>query len=133
MVDVNELTPFEIGFCMGLIAGEGSFTSGGEYDVPKLIVGVGHNDPKMLYYLQRCLGGKVYGIGTDQHHIQWRLNTRELARLIPFFHKHLPDCHKREQFLAWAEKHKNQFWNATHSTREDSLRRIVRENLDQMR
>jgi hypothetical protein len=101
------VTDFELGYCLGLIAGEGSFSYLWKY--PCLTVKVRDYDPEMLKYLTRCFGGKVYGPypGTGFSNgatIQWMLYGRKLARILPLLHK-LPAGHKRRQFETWLVAH----------------------------
>jgi hypothetical protein len=93
----------ELWFCLGLIAGEGSFSHAG--NAPVLTVCVKHDDPEMLRTLQRCFGGRVYGIESNAYQIQWTLRGQELINALPLLDL-MPSCRKREQYLAWRQKYK---------------------------
>jgi hypothetical protein len=69
------MSDFDIGYVMGLFVGEGCFTSYGPY-----------RD-----------GTRITRI--------WFLRGTALRTIIPLFFQHLPESHKREQFLAWLHKH----------------------------
>ena len=104
-------TPFQIGYLMGLIVGEGSFT--GDLRAPVLAVQLHENDPLPLLALQRVLGGRIYGPyhyrqkdGSERHAIKWLLRGRALAALLPAIHRHLPPSRKREQFELWLMKYR---------------------------
>ena len=92
---------FDLGYAMGLIVGEGSFS--GDRRQPVLAVKLHERDPAPLLFLLRALGGKVYG---PYHHECRRfyvyfLRGPDLRRAIPLFLHHLPQSWKRHQFLEW--------------------------------
>jgi hypothetical protein len=95
---------FELGYVMGLIVGEGSFT--GDRRNPVLSVKLHELDPEPLYLLRRALGGKVYGPYhyDGRHFYQYMLRGEALREAVPLFLAHLPPSRKRNQFLAWRER-----------------------------
>jgi len=96
---------FDIGYLMGLIVGEGSFT--GDRAAPVLSVKLHEEDPEPLQWLARSLGGKVYGpYRYDRRHFfVYRLRGRALRSAIPLFLAYLPESRKRRQFLGWLAKY----------------------------
>jgi hypothetical protein len=99
------MTDFEIGYIMGLIVGEGSFT--GDRKKGWLSIKLHMNDPAPLLEAQRVLGGRIYGPyhNNGRHFLHYRLYGRELVEALPLFKKYLPESHKRDQFYAWLEKY----------------------------
>jgi hypothetical protein len=95
------LLAFDLGYVMGLVVGEGSFT--GDKRVPVLAVKMHQRDPEPLRFLLAVLGGKIYGPyhHDGRHFLQWHLRGVQLRRAVPIFLDHLPPSHKRRQFLAW--------------------------------
>ncbi len=95
---------FDIGYLMGLIVGEGSFT--GDRAAPLLSVKLPEDDPEPLQWLARSLGGKVYGpYRYDRRHFfVYHLRGRALRSAIPLFLTYLPQSRKRRQFLGWLAK-----------------------------
>src|SRR5919109_2232636 len=84
------ISPFDLGYAMGLIVGEGSFT--GDLASPALSVKLHELDPQPLRFLRRTLGGRIYG---SYHHggrryNQYRLRGSELRERVPLFLHHLP-------------------------------------------
>lgn len=93
----------ELGICIGIIIGEGSFTHyyGSGYKYPRITVGQ-RNDPAALEYLRAHLGGAIYKAGGS--HLTWDLHGRaNLNRAVALLLEHMPPCHKRQQMLAWLE------------------------------
>ena len=100
----------QIGYLMGLIVGEGSFT--GDRKDPVLAIKLAEDDPQPLLDCQRFLGGKVYGPyrhaekdGDKKSFIVWRLTGKPLVAALPMLGKHLPPSRKRNQFDVWLVKY----------------------------
>ncbi|HZT43047.1 MAG TPA: hypothetical protein VFA07_12840 [Chthonomonadaceae bacterium] len=98
------MSEFEIGYIMGLIVGEGSFT--GDRVQPCLSVTLQLGDRMPLDTLQQHLGGRVNGPYDKNGSLcyDWKLRGPELRASIPLFNKYLPPSRKRRQFEAWCEK-----------------------------
>ena len=103
---VLKIDPFEAGYLMGLIVGEGCFAA--DRLKPFVAVRLHERDPEPLLRLQRSLGGVLYGPyryvgndGTERRSRVWMLYGRELEAAIPFLYEYLPRSHKREQFENW--------------------------------
>lgn len=100
---------FEMGYIMGLVVGEGSFTS--DRRQPCLQVKLHARDPFPLRFLADRLGGRVYG---PYHHesrsyFTWLLRGPALRSALPLFREHLPESWKREQFERWLDRHRTFF------------------------
>jgi len=100
---------FEIGYIMGLVVGEGSFTS--DRRQPCLQMKLHARDPFPLRFLADRLGGRVYG---PYHHesrsyFTWLLRGPALRSALPLFREHLPESWKREQFERWLDRHRTFF------------------------
>lgn len=104
---MGELSDFERGYCMGLVAGEGCFTHTHSlrFTYPVITVGVSENDPEMLAYLQRCLGGRIYG-PYKHGKIFWNLTGRAIVPVLPLLLSQLPPGAKRRQFELWHARFK---------------------------
>lgn len=100
---------FDIGYIMGLVVGEGSFSA--DRKQPFLQVRFHARDPFPLRQLAEQLGGRVYGPYRHQtrHYFTWLLRGPELKAAIPLFRDHLPESWKREQFERWLEQHQQFF------------------------
>jgi hypothetical protein len=100
---------FEIGYIMGLVVGEGSFTA--DREQPFLQVKFHARDPFPLRQLADSLGGRVYGPYRHQsrHYYTWLLRGPALAAAVPLFRAHLPASWKREQFERWLDRHRRHF------------------------
>jgi hypothetical protein len=100
------MNDFEIGYIMGLVVGEGSFT--GDRRQACLQVKMHERDPQPLRELQRLLGGCVFGPynHNDRQYYVYALRGRALARAIPLLKDRLPSSWKRQQFEAWLEKYR---------------------------
>jgi hypothetical protein len=96
---------FEIGYIMGLVVGEGSFTA--DRQQPCLQVKMHVRDPFPLRFLSERLGGRVYGPYRHQgrHYFTWLLRGPDLRAALPLFRDYLPASWKREQFERWLERH----------------------------
>jgi hypothetical protein len=97
---------FALGYVMGLIVGEGSFT--GDRLSPLLSVKLHQRDPEPLRFLMKTLGGKIYGPyqHDGRHFNQYYLRGPALRQALPLFLSHLPPSWKRAQFLAWAVRYR---------------------------
>jgi hypothetical protein len=100
---------FDIGYIMGLVVGEGSFTA--DRRQPYLQVKLHVRDPFPLRHLADRLGGRVYGPYRHQtrHYYTWLLRGPALRAAIPIFRAYLPESWKREQFEAWLAQHREFF------------------------
>jgi hypothetical protein len=106
---------FDIGYIMGLVVGEGSFTA--DRQQPYLQVKFHARDPFPLRQLAERLGGRVYGPYRHQsrHYFTWLLRGPELKAALPLFRDHLPESWKREQFEHWLEQHRHFFSRERYS------------------
>lgn len=100
---------FDIGYIMGLVVGEGSFTA--DRQQPYLQVKLHVRDPFPLRHLADSLGGRVYGPYRHQtrHYYTWLLRGQALRSAIPIFRDYLPESWKREQFERWLANHSEYF------------------------
>ncbi len=99
------ISEFDLGYIMGIVVSEGSFT--GDWRNPCLQIKLHQRDVAVLEFLQRTLGGKIYGPyhHGDRHYSMWLLRGHELDRAVSLFVHHLPASHRRTQFLAWIAKY----------------------------
>jgi hypothetical protein len=99
------MDPFALGYAMGIIVGEGSFT--GDRQQPSLEVKLHRRDRDPLENLQRVLGGRIFGPYSRQGRTSYSymLRGRELKDAIPLLTEHLPISWKRVQFEAWLAKY----------------------------
>lgn len=100
---------FAIGYAMGLIAGEGSFT--GDRQQPSLEIRMHRRDIEPLEDVRRVLGGRIFGPYTHGGRplFVYMLRGRELKDALPMLLEHLPSSWKRVQFDAWREKYRDYF------------------------
>ena len=100
---------FDIGYIMGLIVGEGSFTA--DRRQPYLQVKLHARDPFPVRHLADRLGGRVYGPYRHQtrHYYTWLLRGAALRAAVPIFLAYLPESWRREQFERWLEQHSQFF------------------------
>lgn len=103
------MDPFELGYAMGLIVGEGSFT--GDRLQPSLEVKLHRRDPEPLEHLQRLFGGRIFGpyVRQGRSLYAYMLRGRELRNAMPLIQEHLPSSWKRVQFESWCAKYKDFF------------------------
>jgi hypothetical protein len=96
---------FALGYAMGLIVGEGSFT--GDRQQPSLEVKLHRRDREPLENLQRLFGGRIFGPYSRQGRTSYSymLRGRELKAALPLLHQHLPSSWKRVQFETWLAKY----------------------------
>ena len=99
------MDPFALGYAMGIIVGEGSFT--GDRQQPSLEVKVHRRDLEPLENLKHLLGGRIFGPYSRQGRTSYSymLRGRELKDALPLLHQHLPSSWKRVQFEAWCAKY----------------------------
>ena len=100
---------FGLGYAMGLIVGEGSFT--GDRQQPSLEVKLHRRDAEPLEHLRRTLGGRIFGpyARHGRNHFAYMLRGRELRSALPLIHAHLPGSWKRVQFEQWRTKYADYF------------------------
>jgi hypothetical protein len=100
---------FALGYAMGLIVGEGSFT--GDRQQPSLEVKLHRRDLEPLEHLQRTLGGRIYGpyARGGRNHYSYMLRGQDLRRAVPVIHEHLPSSWKRLQFDEWRRRYSEFF------------------------
>jgi hypothetical protein len=101
------MTDFSLGYAIGLIVGEGSFT--GDRRSPVLAVKLHEDDPLPLESLRATFGGRVNGPykHADRERrgfIIWQLRGDDLLRALPTLLEHMPACRKRTQMEAWCDK-----------------------------
>jgi hypothetical protein len=96
---------FGLGYAMGLIVGEGSFT--GDRQQPSLELRMHRRDVEPLEHLQRCLGGRIFGpyAHGGRNLYVYMLRGRDLREALPIIHEYLPRSWKRVQFDAWRTKY----------------------------
>ena len=100
---------FDIGYIMGLVVSEGSFTA--DRRQPFLQVKLHVRDPFPLRHLADRLGGRVYGPYRHEtrHYYTWLLRGPALKAAVPLFRVYLPESWKREQFERWLVQHSEFF------------------------
>jgi hypothetical protein len=100
---------FALGYAMGLIVGEGSFT--GDRQQPSLEVKLHRRDVEPLEHLQRTLGGRIFGpyARGARNHYAYMLRGQELRAAIPLIQAHLPKSWKSVQFEQWRAKYREYF------------------------
>lgn len=103
------MDPFGLGYAMGLVASEGSFT--GDKQQPSLEIRTHRRNVEPLEHVRRILGGRVFGPyvhgGRDLY--VYMLRGRELRNAVPILQQHLPPSWKRTQFEMWRAKHADFF------------------------
>jgi hypothetical protein len=99
------LSEFDLGFIMGLVIGEGSFT--GDRHRAELAIRLHESDPEPLRLIQMTLGGRIYGpyCHGGRRYFHWSLSGKALYDAVPIFEERLPPSRKRDQFLVWIEKY----------------------------
>lgn len=97
--------PFKVGYAMGIIVGEGSFTH--SRSCPVLSVKLHERDPIPLVLVRYLLGGHIYGPYQSQgrRFLVWVLRGLELEANIPVFDRYLPSSYRRDQYDAWRAKY----------------------------
>ena len=105
------MTEFEIGYLMGLVVGEGSFT--GDRRQYCLSINLHESDIQPLIMVKRLLGGRIHGPYEHAGRKFWsyRIGDHQVRAHLRLFYERLPESRKRDQFLAWAEKWGIAFWD----------------------
>lgn len=93
----------------GFIAAEGTFTRATQAQrlTFALVVDLGASDTFSCQLLHAYLGGTLHRYARRQPHHDdvVRFQVRKFVTLaevvVPFMDEHLPDSHKRRQYLAW--------------------------------
>jgi hypothetical protein len=100
---------FALGYALGLVAGEGSFT--GDRQQPSLEIRMHRRDMESLEDVRRVLGGRIFGpyIHGGRQLYVYMLRGRELKDALPVIEEHLPNSWKRVQFDAWRVKYREYF------------------------
>lgn len=103
------MEPFGLGFSMGLIVGEGSFT--GDRQQPALQIRMHRRDLEALERVQQQLGGKIFGpyAHARRNNYVYLLRGGALKEALPVIQEHLPNSWKRVQFDAWRAKYSDYF------------------------
>jgi hypothetical protein len=93
--------PFKLGYAMGLIVGEGSFTHQRGRPVMSLKLHV--RDPFPFQFLRHVFGGRVYGPYSHDRpdYYLYVLAGWELQDAIRLFDRYLPSSYRREQYERW--------------------------------
>jgi hypothetical protein len=101
--NLRAVDQFDIGYLIGLIVGEGSFT--GDRRAPLLSLKMRDQEP--LQRLARSFGGKVHGPyqHDGRHFFLYHLRGQALRSASALFITYLPSGRKRRQFLVWAAKY----------------------------
>jgi hypothetical protein len=99
------MDPFALGYAMGLIVGEGSFT--GDREQPSLEVRLHRRDLEPLEHLQRTLGGRIFGpyARGGRNLYAYMLRGRELKAALPIIQQYLPNSWKRLQYQEWRTRY----------------------------
>jgi hypothetical protein len=115
---------FGLGYAMGLIVGEGSFT--GDRRQPSLELKLHRRDVEPLEHLQRTFGGRIFGpyAHGGRNSYAYMLRGSDLRRAIPLIHAHLPTSWKRVQFEEWRARYAGFFGRPEPS--HDLLARVER-------
>ncbi|MBV9879628.1 MAG: hypothetical protein JO180_03990 [Gemmatirosa sp.] len=97
--------PFYLGYAMGLIVGEGSFT--GDARRGALSLKLHQRDPGPFQLLRYVLGGRVYGPYThsNRHYALYQLRGADLEAALPLFDRYLPPSYRREQYVRWRTRY----------------------------
>lgn len=100
---------FELGYAMGLIVSQGSFT--GDREQPSLEIKAHRRDVEPLEHVQRVLGGRIFGPydHSGRHLYAYMLRGKELKDALPLIDERLPRGWKRAQFEAWRGKYASFF------------------------
>jgi len=115
---------FGLGYAMGLIVGEASFT--GDRLRPSLEVKLHRRDLEPLEHLQRTLGGRIFGpyAHGGRNLYAYMLRGGALRDALPLLHEHLPSSWKRVQYEEWRAKYRDFFEHPQPS--QDLLDRMQR-------
>lgn len=107
---------FLLGYAIGLIVGEGHFGSpspNANGGTARLVVKLNRDDAAPLHTLKAVFGGRILGPYTYERRgggkpydfLVWHLTSSELAAAVPVLVAEMPPCRKRDQLLAWCERH----------------------------
>jgi hypothetical protein len=105
----HEASEFDLGYCLGLITGEGSICRHGRTKrALRLRVTLHSNDPEPLFTLLRIMGGYINGPyeyqrpGRKEPHrcIAWCLCGPQLRLSAPTLIQRMPPSRKRDQLQA---------------------------------
>lgn len=93
-----QVTPFEAGFLVGILVGEGHF--GGDGRQPQITLRMHTDHERLFRWLQQKLpGGKLYGPyhHDGRHYYQWMARSRFLRNdLLPLLDRYLtPDLDEK--------------------------------------
>jgi hypothetical protein len=99
--------PFALGYALGLVASEGSFT--GDRQQPSLEIRMHRRDREPLEHVRSVLGGRIFGPYSHggRHLYVYMLRGRDLKNALPVLNEHLPSSWKRVQFEAWRAKYRD--------------------------
>ena len=100
---------FDLGFAIGLIVSQGSFT--GDRQQPSLELKAHRRDTAPLEHVQRVLGGRIFGpyAHGGRHLYAYMLRGSDLKNAMPILEQHLPPSWKRVQFETWRAKYATHF------------------------
>lgn len=111
---------FQMGYVMGLIVGEGSFS--GDKLQPCVIVKL-TEDRRPLEILHSVFGGNLFGpyqMKPPRRPVDsWQLRGKPLRAAIALFEAHLPASRKRDQYEAWKVR-----WSGWLDSEGGQLRRL---------
>ena len=117
---------FALGYALGLIAAEGSFT--GDRTQPSVEVKLHRRDAAPLEHLQRTFGGRIFGpYDHGRRHIYaYMLRGSDLRRALPVIESRLPPSWKRTQLEAWRARYA-EFFNRPRASAAllDRLERLL--------
>ena len=117
---------FDLGYALGIIVSEGSFT--GDRHQPSLEVKAHRRDLQPLEHLQRVFGGRIFGpyAHGGRNLYAYMLRGRELKGALPTISRHLPESWKRVQFDAWRTRYAA-FFDRPQPSREllDRVQRLL--------
>lgn len=110
-MDKNNIDLFDMGYVMGFIVAEGSF-SGDKKSARVAIKQKENREP--LELCQELLGGRINGPyrysrkggGLDYLYDIWSLDGKQLVKALPLFENYLPSSEKRRRFDDWRLKYK---------------------------
>jgi hypothetical protein len=100
---------FGLGYALGLLAAEGSFT--GDRNQPSVELKLHRRDVAPLEHLQRTFGGKIFGPYDHggRHVYAYMLRGADLRRALPVIESRLPASWKRTQLDAWRSRYAEYF------------------------
>ena len=100
---------FALGYAMGIIVAEGSFT--GDRSQPSLEVKLHPRDIEPLEHLKRTLGGRIFGpyAHGGRNVYAYMLRGQDLRSSLSLIDEHLPASWKRAQLESWRLKYADFF------------------------